>query len=151
MQNLLKYWRIYFFGNHHHHLFRKRLFPPCSARIRLLPIWNPSTYPWKLPIQGANKALSSFTPLQVFLFLPLHLTPATSTFLQPDTQSSTLLCSRYPNHLHLSCYMIFWKSTSSVFWRNLLSRCRTSRRLSTARSKRFPKTSRTTSPCALGA
>ena len=31
---------------------------------------------------------------QVFLFLPLHLTPATSTFLQANTQSSTLLRSQ---------------------------------------------------------
>ena len=38
---------------------------------------------------------------QVFLFQPLHLTPATSTFLQADTQSSTLLRSRCPNHLNL--------------------------------------------------
>ena len=38
--------------------------------------------------------MSSFThSLQVFLFLPFHLTPATSTFLQADTQSSTLLCA----------------------------------------------------------
>ena len=38
---------------------------------------------------------------QVFLFLPLHLNPATSTFLQADTRSSTLLRSRCPNHLNL--------------------------------------------------
>ena len=44
---------------------------------------------------------SSTHSFQVFLFLPLHLAPATSTFLQADTQSSTLLRSRCPNHLNL--------------------------------------------------
>ena len=37
--------------------------------------------------------------IQVFIFLPIHLAPATSTFLQADTQSSTLLRSRCPNHV----------------------------------------------------
>ena len=45
---------------------------------------------------------SSTHTFQVFLFLPLHLTPATSPFLQVDTQSSTLLRSRSPNQLNLS-------------------------------------------------
>ena len=46
--------------------------------------------------------LSSFThSLQVFLPLPAHLTPATTTFLQADTQSSPLLRSTCPNHLNL--------------------------------------------------
>ena len=46
----------------------------------------------------------SFThSLQVFLFLPLHLTPVISTFLQADTLSFTLICSRCPNHLNLPC------------------------------------------------
>ena len=44
---------------------------------------------------------SSTHSFQVFLFLPLHLAPATFTFLQADTQSSTLLRSRCPNHLNL--------------------------------------------------
>ena len=49
-----------------------------------------------------NTFMSSSThSFQVFLFLPLHLTPATSIFLQADTQSSTLLRSRCPNHLNL--------------------------------------------------
>ena len=48
--------------------------------------------------------MSSFThSFQVFLFLPLHLTLATSIFLQADTQSSTLLLSRCPNHFNLPC------------------------------------------------
>ena len=46
--------------------------------------------------------ISSFThSYQVFLPLPAHLTPATTTFLQADTQSSPLLCSTCPNHLNL--------------------------------------------------
>ena len=44
---------------------------------------------------------SSTHSFQVFLFLPLHLAPATSTFLQADIQSSTLIHSRCPNHLNL--------------------------------------------------
>ena len=52
-------------------------------------IWSLSTYPWTLPIQDVNQA--SFThSYQVFLPLPAHLTPATTTFLQADTQSSPL-------------------------------------------------------------
>ena len=35
------------------------------------------------------------------VFLPLHFTTATSTFLQADTQSSTLLRFRCLNHLNL--------------------------------------------------
>ena len=40
---------------------------------------------------------SSTQSFQVFLFLLLHLTPATSTYLQADTQSSTLLRPRCQN------------------------------------------------------
>ena len=51
-----------------------------------------------------NTFMSSSThSFQVFLFLPLHLTPATSTFLQANTKSSTLVRSRCPNHLNLPC------------------------------------------------
>ena len=67
--------------HHHHHLFWKRPFLPRKARVRRLPIWSPSTYPWILPIQAANQALSC---------LPLHLTLATSTFLQADSHSYVL-------------------------------------------------------------
>ena len=44
--------------HHHHHLFWKRLFLPRSARVRRLPIWRPSTYPWTPPIQNVNQAFS---------------------------------------------------------------------------------------------
>ena len=41
-----------------------------------------------------SSSISSFThSLQVFLPLPAHLTPATTTFLQADTQSSPFLRS----------------------------------------------------------
>ena len=46
--------------------------------------------------------ISSFThSYQVFLPLPAHLTPATTTFLQADTQLSSLVLSTCPNHLNL--------------------------------------------------
>ena len=40
---------------------------------------------------------------KVFLPLSTHLAPATTTFLQADTQSSLFLCSTCPNHFNLSC------------------------------------------------
>ena len=47
-----------------------------------------------------NVFISSFThSYQVFLPLPTHLTPATTTFLQADTQSSPLLRSTRPNDI----------------------------------------------------
>ena len=46
--------------------------------------------------------ISSFThSYLVFLPLPAHLIPATTIFLQADTQSSPLLRSTCPNHLNL--------------------------------------------------
>ena len=69
----------------------------CYARVRGLPMWSPSTHPWIPPIQD----VIIHTFFQVFLFLPLYFVSATSIFLQADTQSSTLLRSRCPNHLDL--------------------------------------------------
>ena len=54
---------------------------------------------------------SSTHSLQVFLPLPAHLTPATTTFLHDDTQSSPLLRSTCPNHLNLPCL-----TTSATLW-----------------------------------
>ena len=46
--------------------------------------------------------MSSFTHCShVFLLLPRPLAPSTTSLLQADTQSSTLLRSRCPNHLNL--------------------------------------------------
>ena len=62
-----------------------------------------------------SSSVSSFThSLQVFLPLPTHFTPATTTFLQADTQSSPFLRSTcpIPNHLNLPCLTTFamlWK------------------------------------------
>ena len=59
-----------------------------------------------------SSSVSSFKhSLQVFLPLPTHLTPATSTFLQADTQSSTLLSFRCPNHHNLPNL-----TTSGTLW-----------------------------------
>ena len=66
-----------------------------------VPPLNPEHYPFRL--QTKNLHASSKHSFKVFLFLPLLLAPATSTFLQDDTQSSTLLRSRWPNHLNLPC------------------------------------------------
>ena len=56
--------------------------------------------------------ISSFThSCQVFLPLPAHLTPATTPFLQADTQSSPLLRSTCPNYLnlpHLTTFATLW-------------------------------------------
>ena len=52
------------------------------------------------PGYNPSNFMSSFThSLQAFLPLPTHLTPATTTFLQADNQSSPLLYA--PNHLNL--------------------------------------------------
>ena len=49
-----------------------------------------------------STSISSFThSYQVFLPLPTHLTPVTTTFLQAHTQSSPLLRSTCPNYLNL--------------------------------------------------
>ena len=59
-----------------------------------------------------SSSISSLThSLQVFLPLPAHLTPATTTFLQADTQSSPLLRSTCPNHLNLPRL-----TTSATLW-----------------------------------
>ena len=67
-------------------------------------IWVLSTYPWTPHSEcKPSSSISFFTYyLQVFLPLPTHLTPATTTFLQADIQSSPFLCSTCPNHLNPS-------------------------------------------------
>ena len=66
-----------------------------------------------------STSMSSFThSLQIFLFLPLHHGPAIFTFLQADTQSSTLLCSRCPNQLnpqpHNICHTLYTQKTVQI-------------------------------------
>ena len=48
--------------HHHHHLFWKRSFLQCDARLRRLPIWGLSIHPWILPIQDVNQAFSCHHP-----------------------------------------------------------------------------------------
>ena len=63
--------------------------------------------------------MSPFThSLQVLLFLPLYLTPATCTFLHAYTQSFTFLRSRCPNHLnlpHLLCTFLLIPHTRKLW------------------------------------
>ena len=68
----------------------------------------PEMKPLHISLNTAHSAckpsafISLFThSYQVFLPLHAHLTPATTTFLQADTQSSSLLCSTCPNHPNL--------------------------------------------------
>ena len=79
--------------HYHHHLFCTRQFPPRQARVGRLPIWSPLPYPFTPSIQCKPSTFisSSTHSFQVFLFLPLHLTPATSipSFYRPT-----------PNHPH---------------------------------------------------
>ena len=92
--------------NHHHHLFLKR--PSFHAQLGLdVP---PEMKPLHISLNTAHSGckpstfISSFThSYQVFLPLPTHLTPVTTTFLHSDTQSSLLLRSICPNHLNLPC------------------------------------------------
>ena len=95
--------------HHHHHLFLKRPFLPRSAEVRSFFPMRPlhislnTTHAECKP----SSSISSLThSLQVFLSLLTHLTPATTTFQQADTQSSPLLRSTSPNHLNL-CATIF--------------------------------------------
>ena len=66
-----------------------------------------------LTINSPYGADSSLNKLLLLLLLPLptHLTPATTTFLQANTQSSPLLCSTCPNHLNLPRL-----ATSATLW-----------------------------------
>ena len=68
-----------------------------------------------------SSSISSFThSFQVILPLPAHFIPATTTFLQADTQLSPLLRSTCSNHLNLPCLpkmmAFFTKYVSCVFW-----------------------------------
>ena len=80
------------------HFFHAQLGSDVFPDMRLLHISLNTTYSECKP----SSSISFFThSLQVFLPLPAHLTPATTTFLQADTQSSPLLRSTCPNHLNL--------------------------------------------------
>ena len=71
--------------HHHHHLFLKRLFLPSSVRVDVFPDMRSlhkslnTTHSWCKPSSSISSRTQSF---QIFLPLPAHLTPATTTFLQ---------------------------------------------------------------------
>ena len=80
------------------HFFHAQLGSDVFPDMRLLHIFLNIVHSECKP----SSSVSSFThSLQVFLLLPTHLTPATTTFLQADTQSSPLSRSTCPNHLNL--------------------------------------------------
>ena len=89
------------------------------ARLDVAPNWILSTYPWTLIHWGSEVEVqpSSFTSpfkhSQVFLPLPTQISPALSTFLQADTQSSPLLGSRCSNNLNLPCLGL---TTTATLW-----------------------------------
>ena len=79
------------------------LFPP-YARVRHLPQIKSLHISLKIAHSECKPSsfMSSLTHCShVFLLLPRPLAPSTTNPLQADTQSSTLLCSRCPNHLIL--------------------------------------------------
>ena len=91
--------------HHHHHVFWKCSFLPPYTRVEHLPIWGLSTYPWILPIQAVNQALSCHhphffpsLPIPPLTFRPCHLHLSTGRY-----PTSTLLRSKCPNHLNLPC------------------------------------------------
>ena len=101
MQYVMKTLKISSHHHHHHHLFFKCPFFHATlgfVHMRSLHTSLNTSHSGCKPSTSMSLSTHSF---QVFLFLPLHLAPATSTFLQPDTQSSTLLRSTCPNHLNL--------------------------------------------------
>ena len=78
--------------HHHQHLFWKRPFLPCYARIRCLPIWSSSTHPWILRIQDVNQALPRLHPhilSKASFSSPYISPPPPPPFYRP-----------IPNHLH---------------------------------------------------
>ena len=99
--------------HHHHNLFLKRPFPPrlarvrCFADMRLLHISLNTTH----RVQTKLIHIIIYTLSPSLPALPAHLTPATTTFLQADTQSSPHLRSTCPNHHNLPRL-----TTSATLW-----------------------------------
>ena len=79
-----------------YHLFLNCPFLQRSARVRRFFRCEVSTHiPEHYPFRVQTQLIHIFLPLHA------HLTPATTTFLQADTQSSSLLRSTCSNHLNL--------------------------------------------------
>ena len=82
-------------------------------------LFSPSTYPWIVHIQAAEQAISCHHShiLSKSSCLYPYISPLiTSTFLQADTQSSTISYSRCPNHLNLSRFTVINYSWSQSNW-----------------------------------
>ena len=96
--------------HHHHHLFWSHLFwngsfsTLFSTLSRRLPQIKSLHISLKTAHSGCKPSsfMSSLTHCShVFLLLPQPLVSSTTNPLQAETQSSSLLCSRCPNHLNL--------------------------------------------------
>ena len=74
----------------HHHLFLKCHFFHAKLGLDVCPYEVPPYIPENCPLGPQTKHFHVVihASFQVFLFLPSHLTPATSAFLQVETQSS---------------------------------------------------------------
>ena len=68
-----------------------------------------NTSQWGCKLSTSMSSSTHF--FQDFLYLAMNIAPATSTFLQVDTQPSMLLRSRCPNHLNLPRLI-----TSATLW-----------------------------------
>ena len=105
------------------HFFHGQLGSDVFPDMRLLHISLNTTHSECKP----SSSISSLThSLKVFLPLPAHLTPATTTSLQADTQLSPLLSSTCPNHLTLINSQpdwLFWLSVRNTTSLRSGSRC----------------------------
>ena len=93
-------------GDHYHHnLFSKCQFLPHLARVRHLSRNETSPHiPENCPFRLQTKQFHFIDTFFSSLFAPIHtLLSSISTFIQAETQSSTLLRSRCPNHLNSPC------------------------------------------------
>ena len=94
--------------HHHHHTiyFENVHFFHAVLGLHICPYEVPPHIleyrPFRLPTRQFHVVIHTFSPslpIPPLTSHPCH--GATSTFLQTDTQSSTLICSRCPNHLNL--------------------------------------------------
>ena len=82
--------------------FENIYFFHATLRLDVCPYEVPPHIPEYCPISKPSTYMPYFThSLHVWYCIPPLLSPATSTFIQVNTQSSTLLRFRCPNHLNL--------------------------------------------------
>ena len=110
----------------HHRLFLKRPFLPCKARVRCLPIWNPNTYPWILPIQDANQALPCHHPLILSKssHSSFYIAPLPSTGWYPIIHILTLQMPKPPQSStpHHICHTLYNQKTVQITLLSILQR-----------------------------